>query len=107
MGYLSDPVLRARVEAYVHETPPTAATRYTVSLDDPPSTRWHHVAPLFRERAKAITAYFEEFLPPKVVPVIERIAGNLKVRHKPTPSVDFGVLQIKHTFTPSLTCPLA
>ena len=95
MGYLSDRALRARVETYVHDTPPTAATRYTVSLDDPPSTRWHHIAPLYREKAKAITAYFEEFLPPKIVPVIERIAGNLKVRILPTPSV---YLQIKHTF---------
>lgn len=36
------------------------------------------MSPLFAEKAKAITAYFNEFLPPTVVPVLERIAADLR-----------------------------
>jgi hypothetical protein len=77
-GYLSDPALRQKVETYRDSVTPVKALRYTVSLDDPPSTRWHHIAPLFKTKAKAITKYFDEFLPPVVVPILERIAADIR-----------------------------
>eukprot|EP00039_Didymoeca_costata_P018516 m.333775 g.333775 ORF g.333775 m.333775 type:complete len:394 (-) comp17220_c0_seq1:104-1285(-) len=54
------------------------AKRYTLNLDDAPEDRWTNIVKDFKQYSKGIIAYFEEFIPKSILPVVEDIAADLE-----------------------------
>jgi len=51
---------------------------YQVQLDDPPQTRWSHIAPDFKSKVPALKAYLEGFIPKWAIPVVQKIGKAIE-----------------------------
>lgn len=75
LPWTADPALR--VEAAALRALPRRLPIYSVSLDDPPATRWDHVAPDFKQYAGSVRAYLLEVVPAWALPIVEHVAANI------------------------------
>lgn len=53
------------------------ATRVQIDLNLAPAERWAHVSPQYKDKAQALTAYFETYIPKAILPTLELIAADL------------------------------
>jgi len=50
---------------------------YTVNLDEPPETRWNHIAKAYKSQVPAVQDYLNSVVPKWALPLVEGAASNL------------------------------
>ena len=50
---------------------------FTVDMDEPAATRWANVTAHYKADMPAVIAYFDHFIPPWAVPLVEAVAGSI------------------------------